>query len=175
MQTTSLELNAVSDQIVAASDILRRITITSPQDGIVTNIQVRTQGGVIPAGQTIMEIVPENEPRIIEARIDPRDIDSARVGANVMVRLTAYGARQIAPLAGKLTYIAADQQVDERSQTAFYVVRAEISDEALQEAPQVTLYPGMPAEVLILNRPRLAIDYLLAPLTDSLSRAFHEE
>jgi HlyD family secretion protein len=175
MQSTQIELSGLNDEIAAAADVLRRVVITAPEEGIVTNIQVRTKGGVVPAGAPIMDIVPEDTARIIEARIDPRDIDSVRVGAEVRVRLPAYGSRQTVPLTGTLTYVAADQTVDERTSYAFYVVRASVSEQALAEAPQIQLYPGEPADLLILNRPRLAIDYILAPIADSQYRAFHEE
>lgn len=175
MQQARIELNASTDQMAAAADVLKRVEILSPDDGVVTDIQMRTPGGVIGAGQPIMEIVPENDARIVEARIDPRDIDTVHVGATVQVRLPAYNAHKLAPLEGTLTYVAADQSVDERTSQAYYVVRAEVSKAALEKVPNVKLYPGMPADLLILNQPRLAIDYMLSPLTDSLGRAFREE
>ena len=175
MQQTRIELNSLLDNMAAAADVLKRVELTSPEDGIVTNIQLRTPGGVVAAGQPIMEIVPEHDARIVEARIDPRDIDSVHVGAKVQVKLSAYGIRQTPALDGVLTYIAADQSVDEHTNAAYYIVRAEVTEEALAKAPEVELYPGMPADLLVLNRPRLAIDYILSPLTDSLRRAFREE
>lgn len=175
MQQSRIELNALLDTMSAAADVLKRVELVSPEDGIVTNIQMRTPGGVVPAGAPVMEIVPEHDARIIEARINPRDIESVRVGAKVQVKLAAYGIRQTPALAGILTYVAADQSVDPATNAAFYVVRAEVTKEALENAPEISLYPGMPADLLILNRPRLAIDYILSPITDSFRRSFREE
>jgi HlyD family secretion protein len=159
----------------AADDILRRVDVMSPQDGIVTNIRTRTPGGVISPGQAILDIIPENEPLIVEAKIGLRDIDSVRVGAPVQVRLTAYNNRSTRPLAGRLTYLSADQQIDERNDSAYFIARAEIFSESLADNPSIALYPGMPAEVLVLNKPRRAIDYLIAPISESFNRAFREE
>ena len=169
------ELADVDEKIIASRDVLQRLEVRSPQDGIIVNMQVRTVGSAISPGAPLMDIVPENEPLIIEARVNPTDIDTIRIGADVRVRLTAYNHRTQAPLEGRLTYIAADQEVDERTNLAYFVTRAEVLPESLKASPNVRLYPGMPAEVLILNKPRRAIDYLLSPITDSLNGAFHEE
>ena len=169
------ELADVDEKIVASRDVLQRLEVRSPQAGIIVNAQVRTIGGAISAGAPLMDIVPENEPLIIEAHINPTDIDNVRVGSPAQVRLTAYNQRSHAPLEGRLTYVAADHEVDERTNATYYVVRAEVLPDSLTAASGVKLYPGMPAEVLILNKPRRAIDYLLSPITDSLNGAFHEE
>ncbi len=175
MQTAQIELSGLDESITSAADVMNRSDIVAPDDGIVANLQVFTSGGVVGPGQPILDIIPENDRRIVEARMDPRDIDSVSVGAEVQVRLPSYSTRQTSPLVGELSYIAADQSIDERTSTAYYIVRATVSAEALEAAPEVTLYPGMPAELLILDKPRMAMDYILSPITDSLSRAFHEQ
>lgn len=175
LQQAQLELADTVERSVTAQDVLRRVDVVSPQDGIVTNIRVHTPGGVIPPGQPILDIVPENEPLVVEAKVGLRDVDSVRVGAPVQVRLTAYNNRSVAPLAGKLTYLSADQQEDAATNSAFFVARAEILPQSLTANPDVRLYPGMPAEVLIINKPRRAIDYFLSPISDSFNRAFREE
>ena len=175
IQTAQLELADTQERMNAARDVLRRIEVVSPENGIVTNIRYHTPGSVITAGQPILDIVPENEPLIVEAKVGLRDIDSVHVGAPVQIRLTAYNNRSTPPLAGKLTYLSADQQVDDRANVAYFIARAEISPASLKSNPTTSLYPGMPAEILIINKPRRAVDYLLAPITESFNRAFREE
>jgi len=175
IQTAQLELADTVERMNSATDVLRRIDVTSPEDGIVTDIRYHTPGSVIVAGQPILDIVPKDQPLVVEARVSLGDIDSVRVGAPVQVRLTAYNNRTSPPLQGKLTYVSADKQIDERQNASFYVARAEILPESIAADPSATLYPGMPAEILILNRPRRAIDYFLSPITESFNRAFREE
>jgi HlyD family secretion protein len=175
IQTAQLEHADTAERMNAATDVLRRINVVSPEDGVVTNIRYHTPGSVIAPGQPILDIVPENEPLIVEAKVGLRDIDSVHVGAPVQIRLTAFNNRTTPPLSGKLTYLSADQQVDERNDFAFFVARAEIQPESLKANPAATLYPGMPAEILVINKPRRAIDYLLGPITESFNRAFREE
>lgn len=170
-----LELNITNEQIISAKDILDRLVVHSPQAGTVYNIEMRTPGGVVEPGKPIMDIVPRDEKMLVEVKMNLQDIDTVRAGADARIRLTAYDAKNLNPLEGKVTYVAADQTVDQATQAAYYVVRAEVNPEALRNNPTVALYPGMPADVLIIRRARKAIEYLLEPITDSFGRAFRED
>ncbi|CAM5772796.1 HlyD family type I secretion periplasmic adaptor subunit [Bosea minatitlanensis] len=174
IQETQLALSEVTERIVQAEDVLRRLVVTSPQEGIVANIRMRTAGSAIAAGEAILDIVPENEPLIVEAKVDPRDIDAVRVGAATRVRLTAFNSRLLPPLEAKVSYVAPDQLVDEKTGAAYFVVRAEIDPQSLRDH-KVALHAGMTAEVMIVNGARRAIDYLISPFTDSFNRAFRED
>ncbi|WP_209017404.1 HlyD family type I secretion periplasmic adaptor subunit [Roseibium aggregatum] len=170
-----LELNITNEQIISAKDVLDRLVVHSPQAGIVYNIEMRTPGGVIEPGKAIMDIVPRDEKMLVEVKMNLEDIDTVRAGAEARIRLTAYDKKSTSPLEGKVTYVAADQTVDEQTQAAYYVVRAEVAKEALENNPTITLYPGMPADVLIVRRARKAMEYLLEPITESFNRAFRED
>ncbi|PSJ56096.1 HlyD family type I secretion periplasmic adaptor subunit [Pseudaminobacter soli (ex Li et al. 2025)] len=173
--TARLELADVEEKIVAAKDVLRRLEIRSPQAGIVTNIRVRTPGSAVTPGEALLDIVPESEPLLIEMHVSTRDIASIAVGSQAQIRLTAYNQRSHLPVAGKVTYVAADQSVDEKSNAAYFVARAQVDPDSLAANPDMRLYPGMPAEVLIVHKPRRAIDYLVSPVADSFNRAFRED
>lgn len=174
IQEAQLMLSEVTERIVQAEDVLRRLVVISPQEGIVANIRMRTAGSVIAAGEAILDIVPEHEPLIVEAKVDPRDIDVVRVGALTRVRLSAFNTRLLPPLEAKVTYVAPDQLVDEKTGIAYFVVRAEINPDSLRDY-KVTMHAGMTAEVFIVNGARRAVDYLFAPFTDSFNRAFRED
>jgi HlyD family secretion protein len=175
IQETQLALNDVNQRVTAKDDVLSRLEIRSPQEGIVSNIQIRTPGGVISPAQPIMDIVPDDEPLEIEAMINRRDIDAVNMGADAQIRLTAYNQRRLSPLKAKISYIDADQTVDEKRDSSYYVVRAKIDPGELAKHPDIKLRAGMPADILVLNKPRTAIDYLLAPIVESMDRAFRED
>lgn len=173
--TARLELSDVEERLVSAKDILTRLDIRSPQAGVVTNIQLRTAGSAVSAGQPLLDIVPEDEPLLVEMHVGTRDIDSIDIGSKTQIRLTAYNQRTHLPLDGEISYVAADQSVDEKSNVSYYVARARIAASSLSANPDIRLYPGMPAEVLIVHKPRSAIDYMVSPIADSLNRAFRED
>ena len=173
--TARVELADVEEQITASKDVLRRLEIRSPQDGIISNILLRTPGSAVTPGQPLLEIVPENEPLLVEMRVNPRDIDSIAVGSQTQIRLTAFNQRSRLPMEGTITYVAADQSVDEKANSAFFVARAKLDPASLKANPDVRLYPGMPAEVLIIHASRRAIDYITSPVLESFNRAFRED
>ncbi len=173
--TARLELADAEERIIAAKDVLRRLEIRSPQAGIVTNIAVRTPGSAVSPGQPLLDIVPESEPLLVEMNLSTRDIDSVAVGSRTQIRLTAYNQRSHLPLSGTITYVAADQSLDEKSNVAYFVARAQIDPASMAANPDMRLYPGMPAEVLIVHKARRAIDYLISPVTDSFNRALRED
>ena len=175
IQDTQLKLNDASQRLKVARDTLDRMTVRAPQDGTVLNIQVRTSGSAIGAGQPLLDIEPGDEPMIVEAKLSPLDIDSVHVGAPTQVRLPAYDLRTHPPLDGRLIYVAADQTEDREHGLIYYTVRAEIDAAALFANPGMTLHPGMPAELVVKRKSRKAIDYILDPLTQTFYRAFRED
>ncbi len=175
IQEAQLALNDVSQRLRASEDVLNRLEVKAPQAGTVANIQVRTPGGVISPAEPIMDIIPEDEPLLIEAMINRQDIDSVHVGSKAQIKLTAYSQRRLAPLDGEVKYVAADQTVDEQRDSSYYIVRAAIDPGALAERDDIEIRPGMPADILILKSPRKAIDYLVDPITESMSKAFRED
>jgi HlyD family secretion protein len=165
----------LNDRILAARDVRQRRGAVSPQDGVVTEIRMVTPGGVIGAGQPLMDIVPVDDEMIVETKVEPKDINSVRTGLPARVRLTSY-TRALGPtVEGTITYVAADMGTDQRTGNPFFTARVRMSRESLAEWPEVQLYPGMPAEVMIVTGERRAIDYFVAPLFDRMRRAFHEK
>ncbi len=133
LQDAQLQLAEVENQITSAKDVLDRLTVRAPQDGVIANIQFRTPGSAIPAGQPIMDVVPEKEQLLVEAKLGTREIVNVHVGGKAQVRLTAYDHRVIPPVDGKIIYVAADQTIDPNSQNAYYVIRASIDAAELEK------------------------------------------
>ena len=175
IQEAQLALNDVTQRMRASTDVLNRLEVKAPQAGTVANIQIRTPGGVISPAEPIMDIIPEDEPLVIEARINRQDIDSVQVGSKAQIRLTAYSQRRLAPLNGEVRYVAPDQTVDEQRDASYYIVRAAIDPAELARHEDIKLRPGMPANILVLKTPRKAIDYLVDPIVQSMDKAFREE
>ena len=165
----------ISQEIISAEDVVAKAAIRSPQGGVIANIKIRTQGSAVIPGQPILDIVPDNQPMLIEGRARSADIDTIRVGEKVEVRLSAFGAAEALPLTGHVTYIAADGTADEKTGEITYVFRARIDMEDMKKQPNLFLYPGMTAEVFIINGHRTALAYLAEPIERSFNRAFREQ
>ncbi|AUL97577.1 Membrane-fusion protein [Vibrio vulnificus] len=165
------EIVSIREEYRVAQDIYTRTGIRAPISGKVVNMKVFTEQGVIRSGETLLELVPDDDSLIVEARVSPQDIDLISPGLDARVRLTALNARIQEPLNGKVLTVSADK-LSEQNKEDYYLARIALND---QDAQQHQLTAGMNAEVLILSRPRTPISYLLKPLTESFNRAFREE
>jgi HlyD family type I secretion membrane fusion protein len=175
LRTIQAEAVDIAGQIKSAEDIVNRTRILAPLAGVVVNLRVHTTGGVLNPGEPLLDIVPRDDTLLIEARIDPLDIDVVRVGLPATVRLTAFRARHILPLSASVTHVSADSFTDERTGAPYYVARVTIDAAEQQKVKDLELYPGMPAEVMITTGERTALDYALRPVFDSFGRAFRED
>jgi HlyD family type I secretion membrane fusion protein len=169
------DLAELRDKIRAQEDVLRRMAVAAPQAGVVVALRFHTRGGVIAPGDAILEIVPSEDKLSIEARVHSDDIDVVRPGLEAQVRLSAFRRRTTPTVAGVVTRVSADRFEDERTGMPFYLARVEVDSDELSALEDVKLYPGMPAEVMVTTGERLALDYLLSPITDSIHRAFREQ
>ncbi|EGR0111209.1 HlyD family type I secretion periplasmic adaptor subunit [Vibrio vulnificus] len=165
------EIVSIREEYRVAQDIYKRTGIRAPISGKVVNMKVFTEQGVIRSGETLLELVPDDDSLIVEARVSPQDIDLISPGLDARVRLTALNARIQEPLNGKVLTVSADK-LSEQNKEDYYLARIALND---QDAQQHQLTAGMNAEVLILSRPRTPISYLLKPITESFNRAFREE
>lgn len=167
--------STLREQINASQDVLQRIEIISPINGIVQDLHYHTAGGVVTPGAEIMDIVPAQDKRVIEAKVSPQDIDVVHVGLPARVRLSAYKTRQTPDLAGELIHVSADRSVNERTGEVYYKARVAIDQASLDKLKNVELYPGMPADVMIVTGERTLFSYLISPITDSFWFAFKEQ
>ena len=103
---------------VTAEDQLKRIDIRAPQDGTVFQSNVHTVGGVITAGDAIMMIVPDADNLIVEAKVNPQDIDQLQLGQKALLRFTTFNQRTTPEIYGAVTRISADITTDQRSGAA---------------------------------------------------------
>lgn len=169
------KLRELDERLHAAGDVLDRTVVRAPATGMVMNVQVHTAGGVIGAGKPILDIAPDDDSLLIEARLRPTDIDNVHTGLPARIRLTAFKQRTTPVLSGRVTYVSGDALTDQRTGDASYSAHIVVDRGELQRAGGLNLQPGMPAEVMVVTGRRTAADYFLAPLTDSFARAFREE
>ena len=176
LSETQAVLFDLTDRIRASEDKLARTEVRAPIGGIVVDLQVHTPGGVIAPGAPLLDIVPSDEPLVIEARIDPGDIDVVRTGLEAQVRLSAFNQRNITPIPGVVTYVSADRLNDERTGAVYYIARIKLEDKDVHEALQgAELQPGMQAEVMIATGARTTLEAIISPISSSFNRAFRED
>ena len=169
------ELFDLRERLRAAEDVLARTEVRAPRDGRIVQLRIHTSGGVIGPGDPLMDIVPSQDLMVINARIDPTDIDIVHAGLAAEVRLTPFSARSLAPLKGRVTSVSADRLIDEITGAPYYHARIELTEDPAIALDGATPYPGMPAEVIVVTGTRTALDYLISPLETTFRRALREQ
>jgi HlyD family type I secretion membrane fusion protein len=172
IQSEILELDS---RIKQAEDVLERTVVTASQDGTVVDMKIHTPGGVVGPGDALMDIVPIDDRLVVDARVNPEDIDVVYTGLPAELHLTPFNNKYVHPLKGRVISVSADRLVEERSGEAYYLARIELTDDLSEILPDAALYPGMPAEVMILTGRRAAAEYLFEPIRRSFNGAFREQ
>ena len=178
LSETEDQIAELRQRLVVAGQKLQRTAIRAPQDGVVQNMTVHTVGGVIRAGEEIMQVIPVQDRLIIKAEVSPRDIDIVQEGQNAEVRMSALSGRTTPTLVGTVKHVSPDrvvQQQDGGQSRSFYKARVEIPPEELEKLGTQKLQAGMPAEVLINTGEQTVLDYLIRPITDAMARGFIEQ
>lgn len=166
-------LNDTKVRNVNAADQYERSLIRAPADGVVDKLAITTIGGVITPGEALLEIVPVSDPLVVEASINPTDIDRVQVGQDARIRLSAFSQTTTPQIDAKVTFVSAERAVNPDTKASFYRVNLAI-DAAQVKKEGLDLKVGMPAEVFIATGQRSMLSYVTKPLRDQVARAFKD-
>lgn len=172
------DLSALREKMRSLGDTVERTVVRAPDAGMVLGLAVHTLGAVVRPGERILDIVPQNEKLVVDAQLSPQDIDHVHVGQVAEVRFPAFRKRDVPRIDGRLVSVSADRLMDEVDgrKVPYYLARVEIDDMSLQTLTdaKLKLLPGMPAEVLVNTGERTLLQYLVAPLSDTVARSFRQ-
>jgi HlyD family secretion protein/epimerase transport system membrane fusion protein len=167
------QIRQIKDRLTSANDNLARTKIRAPNDGKVYGLRFHTVGGVIPAGEVILGIVPVDDSLNIQVRIDPVDIDVVKIGSIAMVRLTSFSQRTFKPIEGELVRISADV-VNDPAAGPYYEGEIILDRQRLADQPDLELLQGMPAMAIISTGDQTMLEYLMAPILRSIDTSLRE-
>ena len=164
----------LEQQLASAGFDLQHSEITAPADGIAVNLGVHTEGAVVRAGETLLEIVPQGTRLEVEGRLPVNLVD--RVGSELPVDIlfTAFNQSSTPRVSGEVSLVSADQLLDEKTGMPYYVLRSSVSDQALETLNGLVIKPGMPAEMFVRTGERSLLNYLFTPLLDRAGSALTE-
>jgi membrane fusion protein, adhesin transport system len=172
------ELSTQTEQLRDRSQVLEHTELVAPVDAVVNNIKVSTLGGVVRAGDTVMELLPTGDNLIAEAKIPPVDIAFVAIGQDASVKLDAYDSSIFGALHGKVSYISPDVLTEETRQGPFmyYRVRIRITGSEFKgdKANEIQMRPGLTASVEIKAMERTVLSYLIKPISKTFSQSMGE-
>lgn len=173
-------LAELTPQLAGARERLELTRLRAPVAGLVVGLQVHTVGGVVRAGERLMDIVPEGQDLIVEARVAPESADNLQVGQRTEVRISAFGGRNLPIVYGNVRQVSADRFVDDRTGQGYFITQVAVPPEELRRLTEAagsehTLRAGLSAQVVIPTRQRTALQYLIEPLNQTLWRSLRED
>lgn len=176
MADVTREVLADAGKVTALRDELERTEIRAPASGQVVALAVQTVGAVITPGQKLMDIVPPDEPLLLETRVAPHLIDRVTPGLPVDVRFNAFAHSPQLVVDGKIVSVSEDLLTDPvPNAIPYYLARVEITPEGMEKLGGRVMRPGMPVEVVFRTGERSLLTYLLHPLIKRVAASMNEE
>ncbi|SPJ25492.1 HlyD family type I secretion periplasmic adaptor subunit [Palleronia abyssalis] len=176
LETVRAELTELLEREKVARDVLQRTEIRSPGDGSIQNLKVHTVGSVVRPGDDLMELVPENEKLVINAKVSPTDIDNISPGLSTEIRLAAFKARLMPMILGEVASVSNDVITPESpDEQPYYLARIAVEEVDIPDELAGRLVAGMPADVVIITGERRVVDYFTSPLLDAVRKSLIEE
>ncbi len=184
-QDAQAELNKVEEEhastlqlMAQRKNLLDQTELTSPMRGVVKNVRITTQGGVIRAGEEVMQIVPLEDDLLIEAKVSPTDIAFLGLGLNASVKIDAYDSTIYGDLPGKLIFISADTLSEnlKENEKPYYRARVRTTGRQFSGRPnaEIDILPGMTATIEIKTGRKTVLQYLTKPIVKTLSESLGE-
>lgn len=185
-QDAQAELNKAEEDLAAASQLMvqrkDQLDVTemrSPMRGTVKNVRITTQGGVIRAGEEVMQIVPLEDDLVIEAKVSPADIGFLRLGMEANIKIDAYDYTIYGSLPGKLTFIGADTITENlrQNEQPYYRVHIRTTQKQFSNLPadaKLEIQPGMTSTIEVKTGRKSVLQYITKPLIKTLSESMGE-
>ncbi len=177
LQEVTSELNKIDARLISETDKLEKTIIRSPVNGIIKQININTIGGVVKSGVDLIEIVPDSDILLVEAKIDPKDIAFISPAQKALVKITAYDFSIYGGLEGKIIEISADsiKDKDSKDDKSYYQVTIKTDKNYLERnGEKLPIIPGMVASVDIITGKKTIMDYFLKPIIKIKEGSLHE-
>jgi len=179
LKDTQSKLSETLPKLVATREQLEHSQVRAPATGQVVGLQIFTVGGVVAAGQKLMDIVPDGRELVIQGQLSPQDADDAYQGQTAQIRFVSVHNRTLPLFSGTVRTVSADSFSDEKTGRSYFRIEIVVPEAELNRVRSVLgsgeLRPGLPVEAVLTVRKRTALQYLLEPLTGALWRSGHED
>jgi membrane fusion protein, adhesin transport system len=170
------ELASLEQTMAQRKTILDRSELRSPARGLIKGIKATTKGAVLRAGDELMQVVPQDDELIIEARVKPSEVGFVVAGLPASVKIDAFDYTIFGSLKGQVVLVSPDSTVDEKTNERYFLVRVRVTDSALKgpDGSALTLQPGMSSMVEVQTGRHSILSYLFKPLIKTVSTAMRE-
>ena len=174
LEEARLSFDELTQREQKFEDSLARTILRSPVDGVIKTLHITTLGGVLKAGQTVVDVVPAGDRLVIEAKLPTKDIGYVQSGQSALIKLASADAMRFGGMDGIVTNVSPDTLINQEG-APYYKVLIETSSDRFQRGEmQYKLFPGMQVITSIRTGERTVIRYLADPFLNNLSWAMGE-
>ena len=169
---TRVELQRLQQEINADEDRVRRTVVTAPLSGTINKVNFNTVGGVVKPGDVLMELTPDEEALVVEARVPPQERGSLQVGQRAIVKVAAFDFTVYGTLDARVTEISPDTLADEKGERYFRMSLA-VDPHSVERFGQ-NITPGLTVSADAVTGNRTILQYLLSPIRGLGGTAFRD-
>ena len=169
------EAGALVNRLSGLDYNLKNILVKAPVAGTVIGLSVFSPGAVVAPGSKIMDIVPSDDPLIVEGRLPVHLVDKLHSGLDVELIFSAFNQNKTPHVPGVVTQVSADRLVDEKTGEPYYKLLAKVTTEGMQRVAHLKIRAGMPVDLFVKTGERTLMNYLFKPLLDHFSMSMVEE
>ncbi|MCC9620422.1 HlyD family type I secretion periplasmic adaptor subunit [Thalassospira sp. MA62] len=173
LSTLASEAAEVRLAIQRAQDRVSRLVVRAPVSGRVNDLKIKTIGGVVEPGKTMMEIVPDGTRLKVEARVSTQDIGYVHTGQKANIKVLTYDYSRFGTIAGRVDQISATTFSGEDG-VPFYRVDIELESELVGDADDRKVAPGMTVIADIMTGEKTLLNAIMSPVLKSFDSAFRE-
>lgn len=169
------EADGLANRLTGLEFDLNNALVKAPVDGTIVGMNIFTNGGVIGPGFRMMDVVPSDDPLIVEGQLPVHLIDKVHPNLKVELIFTAFNQNLTPHIPGIVTNVSADRLIDEKSGVPYYSVKAKVAPEGMKLISNLQIRPGMPVDLFVKTGERTMMNYLLKPILDHLKMSMTEE
>lgn len=169
------EAGALVNRLSGLDYNLNNILVKAPVAGTVIGLSVFSPGAVVAPGSKIMDIVPSDDPLIVEGRLPVHLVDKLHSGLDVELIFSAFNQNKTPHIPGVVTQVSADRLVDEKTGEPYYKLLAKVTTEGMRRVAHLKIRAGMPVDLFVKTGERTLMNYLFKPLLDHFSMSMVEE
>jgi len=169
------EAGSLANRLSGLDYHLDNILVKAPVDGTVIGLNVFTTGAVVAPGSKMMDIVPGDDPLVVEGRLPVHLIDKLHVNLDIELIFSAFNQNKTPHIPGVVTQVSADRLVDERTGEPYYKLLAKVTPEGMKKVGNLRIRAGMPVDLFVKTGERTMMNYLFKPIIDHFNMSLTEE
>ena len=174
LRDASGRISELSERRLAARARLDRMVVKAPITGVVYQLMIHTEGGVITPAEPLMMVAPEQDDLVLQTHVSPQNIEQVHEGQTAHIRFPAFNSRTTPEIFAEVASVAADTTRAGNDTPPFYDVRLRIPQKELAKLGDKKLKHGMPAEAFIQTEARSPMSYFIKPMLDQFAHTWRE-